>query len=293
MSHMVGEFPELQGHMGRLYALEQGLSEEAALALEEHYLPRFAGDQLPQTDAGLLLALADRLDRLAGCFSMGMAPRGSADPQGLRRAAVGAVALLAHAAESCSLESLLKTAMEGYDSLQTKLSAEESLDSLHAFLLGRFRSSQRDQGRATDVVEAVLAAGGDDLVQLDARIRALDALRDSPDFEDLVQPFKRVLNITRDWSSTLYREALFETTEEQVLAQAFEACSDQISERVAALDFESALKAMAALRPSVNAYFEAVMVMADDEELRHSRLGLLTAVGQLFQQVADFRRLSS
>lgn len=295
---MVGEFPELQGHMGRLYAAHQGLPEDVALAIEEHYQPRFAGDTLPATPAGRALALADRLDTLAGCFGVGLTPKGSADPQGLRRAANGVVGLLLEAGVRAPLGGLYAQALDGFAAQEgpelrlTRPPAEVQAQ-LVEFTLERLRATLGAEGHRTDVVNAVLAAGGEDLPALRARVEALTALSQAAEFGALLTTFKRALNISKDHPSARYDRKRLEAAVEQELADAVEALGDSVAAQVQALDAAGALRRLAALQPLVDRLFTDVLVMAEDPALRAARLGLVRAVADLFRAVADFRHLNT
>ena len=295
LSQMVGEFPELQGHIGRLYAAAAGEADEVALAVEEHYLPRFAGDDPPTTGEGLALALADRLDTLAGCFGIGLVPKGSADPQGLRRAAVGINVLLMERGTPQTLRPLLLAALSQHgDSL--KRDADDVATDLVGFVLGRLRAMLAAEHRR-DVVNAVFDALGDapadaDPVRLAARVRAVDAFSRSGEFADMMTAFKRVLNISKD-----HHEGLVEHpgTPEPASAALLEAVTSRqaaIDVATAELDYEAALGQMMTLKPAIDAFFDDVLVMDEDPAVRAFRLGLLRTIANAFLAVADFRRIS-
>jgi glycyl-tRNA synthetase beta chain len=288
LSQMVGEFAKLQGHIGHLYALNQGFDPVAAGAIEEHYLPRYAGDDLPASDAGRALAIADRLDTLAGCFGIGLKPKASADPQGLRRAANGILAVLLDAGLRCQLGELIELAAANFE-------AKADTSELVEFVLARLRAMLQAEGHATDIVDAVLAAGGQDPVQIAARVRGLTALSRSGEFGPLAEAFKRVLNISKDHTDTVYDRDLFQARVEDDLASAFEAARDEVPRLVDQLQVEAALSRCVQLKPAIDAYFDVdgVMVMAEDPSVRATRLGLVTSIARLFLSVADFRVINS
>ncbi len=289
---MVGEFPELQGHVGLLYARHQGEPEPVAAAIEEHYLPRFAGDTLPATPAGRALALADRLDTLAGCFAAGLAPRGSADPQGLRRAAHGVVAILRDARLLAPLPGLLDRSLEPFaGAARAPLLAVR--DELATFVLARLKAVLQAEGVPTEVVDAVLAAGGDDLVRLAGRAEALRAMAAGEDFGPLRTTFRRVAGLARDHAEARYDVAAFTEPAERALHDALTAVRDGARARADALDHPGALALLATLKGPVDSLFDAVLVMTEDPVVRANRLGLLRAVSDLFGLVADFSRLST
>ena len=278
LSQMVGEFPKLQGHMGRLYAQNEGLADEVCLAIEEHYLPRYAGDAVPTTGAGQALALADRIDTLTGCFSIGLKPKGN-DPQGLRRAANGVIAVLLARGHRMPLSRLF--ALGPFQA-----------EGLVEFTLTRFRAMMQADGHATDVIEAVLSGGGDDVVQLQARVQGLSELSASGEFGELMVAFKRVLNISKEHDSTAFDAALFEHDSERDLALAYTAAAESVPALVESLHVSDALAHIIQMKPTIDRYFDDVLVNCEDLNLRASRLGLLCAISALFRSVADFRSIS-
>ncbi|MED5373407.1 MAG: glycine--tRNA ligase subunit beta [Myxococcota bacterium] len=286
LSQMVGEFPELQGHMGRLYAEHQGMPESQAVAIEEHYLPRYSGDALPETPAGRALAVADRLDTLLGCFSIGLIPKGSADPQGLRRAAIGTNAILAAAGpQDLSWKALLELASAGRD-----IDAE-TLGKLQGFMQARFRAALIAEGYGTDLVDAVLAAEGVEPgpAQVLARAKALKALSEGGEFGTLLQALRRPLNIAKDHSGSALHLGAYALPVEQSLAEAAQALSEAVSQDSPA----ELLARMVALKPQIDAYFDEVMVMADDPAVRAQRLDLMRFIAGVFLTLADFRLIST
>ncbi len=291
-SQMVGEFPELQGHAGKLYALHQGESPVVADAIEQHYLPRFSGDAIPRSAEGRALALADRLDTLCGCFAVGLAPRGSADPQGLRRAANGLVAIVRAMPARLHLQNLLMAALELHQGAASQdLSALS--EQLQDFVLSRFRAQLLSEGHSTQVVDAVLAAGGDEPRSLQQRVLALEKLSATPTFEPLRITFRRVMGLTREHSSSRYDVELFQHEAERNLHRALDELGGRVRSLLEERDFEGALTLMTELKGPVDALFDQVLVMVDDPRIRRNRLGLLRGVAQLFGTVADFTHLSA
>ena len=285
-TQMVGEFPELQGHVGRLLAGLDGEPDGVPMAIEEHYLPRFSGDSLPTTPAGTATALADRVDTLVHCFRLGLKPKGSADPLGLRRAAGGLVALVLGAGLRTTVPDLLDA---GGAAALPKADGNE----LVTFVMARARA--QFQGRyATDLVDAVLATGSADLVALDARCAAMTELAGDADYDALKTTFKRVANITKDLAPdqvTYDADALVEPTE-KALHEAFAAVRESAAKRAANADYAGALADLRGLKPAVDQFFDDVMVMVDDAALRAARQGLLNAIAGAFRQIADFKHLS-
>lgn len=297
-TQMVGEFPELQGHVGRLLAAFDGEPPELSLAIEEHYLPRFSGDQLPSAALGLTVALADRLDTLTRTFALGLKPKGSADPLGLRRAAGGVVALLLHAGLRIELPGLLRGADRAGASASAGLAAapvgalsDEQLAELVGFVMDRARAALTES-HATDVVNAVFASRDHDVVALAARCAAMSALAADPAFEELKTTFKRVMNITKDHTTTAFDPAALVEPAELALAARFGEARDRARACAEASDFAGALHALVTLKGPVDAFFDAVLVMAPEPALREARLGLLSAIALEFRRIADFKHLN-
>lgn len=291
-TEMVGEFPELQGVMGYYYARHDGEATEVCDAIREHYLPRFAGDRLPQTPGGICLALADKLDTLVGLFGVGQAPTGEKDPYGLRRAALAVVRLLTEGALELDVLELLQRARGFYppDVLMLDPTGE-----LHAFLLDRLRFSLREQGFGSDEIEAVLALRPTRLDQVPARLRALTAFRTRPEAEALTQANKRIGNILRQaqwhedggrFDETLAREAA-----EKVLGNRVLELEGEVARLLSDCRYTEVLEQLAGLRPVVDEFFDTVLVMDEDERVRRNRLALLAQLRSLFLGVADISRL--
>ncbi|MBX7115767.1 MAG: glycine--tRNA ligase subunit beta [Myxococcaceae bacterium] len=291
---MVGEFPELQGVMGREYALADKEPKEVALAIFEHYLPRNASDMLPTQDAGALVGLADRLDTLCGIFAIGKGPTGAADPFGLRRAAVGLIHLIVERNLRFNLSAALEQAVNGLVE-QGKIDLKARKTPLHTevldFIKGRVKSLW-GEGQRADVVDAVLAVGIEDLVAAKKRLEAVTAQLVRPEFLPLAATFKRVANIVEKQAKEIApapvdEKRLLEEAEKALAAEVAKAKS-QVAQAVKADDYRTALITVAALKPTVDAFFDKVMVMADDKALKENRVRLLMAIRELFGQVADF-----
>lgn len=313
-TQMVGEFPDLQGHVGHLAALAEGLPAEVSSAIEEAYLPRFSGDATAASPAGRALALADRVDTLVGCFGVGLEPKGG-DPQGLRRAAVGVIATLRAVGQPVSLRRLFERGAQvfGEDALgedvgsfdaprgvrfdlwrehARKRTGADLVAALLDFTRARYKALAVAEGHSADVVDAVLEAEQDDVIALDARLGAIARLAGTPAFPALLQTVKRVLNIARDAGEV---EVVREGVEpaERALATALTAAEEHVGERLRALDVEGALQGALSLQEPVEAFFDAVMVLADDEAVRARRLGLLAGVAGVFRRLADFSRITT
>ena len=297
---MVGEFPELQGVMGREYALHGGEPKEVALAIFEHYLPRGAADALPTQDAGALIGLADRLDSLCGLFGIGKRPTGAQDQFGLRRAAIAVVNLVVARGYRFSLgaavdESLRLLAPKLQD-VKRKPGEAPLREQVLDFFRDRLRPLWAERARA-DVIEAVLAAGFDDLWAASRRLDALASWVGRPDFGALAATFKRVANIVekqaKDVTAGPVDPARLTDAAEQDLAAAVASVREGVRAAVQADDYAAALERVVPLKPKVDAFFDHVMVMAPDQALRENRVRLLMEIAALFGRVADFSRLQA
>jgi len=296
---MVGEFPELQGVMGREYARASKEPEAVAQAIFEHYLPRSASDAMPSQDAGALVGIADRLDTLCGIFALGKSPTGQADPFGLRRACIAIVNIVWARGLRFSLNaavdealSLLAPKLVG---VNRKAGEPSPKDAVMEFFRGRLKNLWTEDHRP-DVVEAVLSAGFDDLVATRKRVEALTRLVGQTDFEPLAVAFRRVVNIVekqgRDVKGGAANPQKFTDDPERRLHAACTQARGRVVDLVKVDDYASALKEITALKPDVDAFFDKVMVMAEDKELRENRIRFLMEIGALFNQVADFSKIS-
>ena len=291
LTDMVAEFPELQGLMGMVYARHDGESEAVALALREQYLPRFAGDVLPESSAGLCLALADRLDSLVGLFGCGERPTGEKDPFGLRRHALAMVRILLERGLALDVLALLRGAEATYAGSIAPVSAE-----LFGFVLERLRYLLRERGYAANEVEAVLSQAPSRLDQVPARLDAVRRFADLAAAENLARANKRVLNIlaknaTGVATAAVQTEFLIEPAERALFA-ALQQLAPRSTELVARGDYVEALSQLAAMREPVDAFFDHVMVMAEEPDLRRNRVNLLRDLGALMNQVADISKLA-
>ena len=291
MTQMVQEFPELQGIMGRYYALHDQESPEVAQALEEHYLPRFAGDRLPATATGRIVALADRLDTLTGIFAIGQAPSGAKDPFALRRAALGVLRILIEGELDLDLLKLLDRAAASFD---PAIRAQHAVDMVFAFIMERLRSYYLDQGIRPDTFEAVLDCRPTRPLDFDHRVRAVHAFRDLPEAISLAAANKRIRNILRKVDTVLPFEVqpdlLLEDAEQALAGQLVE-LSSEVTPLMEAGLYGEALNRLARLREPVDAFFDQVLVMAEDAAARDNRTALLNELSSLFLRVADFSRL--
>ena len=297
---MVGEFPELQGVMGREYARHDGETPEVALAIFEHYLPRSAADGLPTQDAGALLGIADRLDTLCGIFGIGKPPTGAADPFGLRRSCLAAINITLARGYRYSLSGAVGKALQllqpRLESVKRKPGEPPVADQVMEFFRGRLKSLWGEEHR-TDVVEAVLAAGFDDLVAARKRLQALSQIVGRADFAPLAVAFKRVVNIVekqgKDVGKGAADAARLTDGAEKDLHRAYTSARGKVSELIKTDDYPGALREITQLKPAVDTFFDKVMVMAEDKELRENRIRFLTEIGSLFNQVADFSKIQA
>lgn len=286
-SELVGEFPELQGIAGTYYARLEGENHEVSEALGEQYLPKFAGDVLPQTKTGTTIALADRLDTLVGIFGIGQAPTGSKDPFALRRSAIGILRLVTENNLDVSIEQLIDLALGAYGDV-IKDHDKTRADAV-AFLEGRYRAKYEDQGVAVDVIQAVQALSPKSPVDFDKRVNAVNHFRDLAEAAALAAANKRVANIlAKEATPTgdVVEANLVEDAEKALYAE-IKAVKPVIEPLLAAKDYTAALSQLAALRAPIDAFFDNVMVMADDAELKANRLRLLAQIRALFTSIAD------
>jgi glycyl-tRNA synthetase beta chain len=289
LTGVVGEFPKLQGVMGRHYALISGEDPRVADAILEHYLPRFAGDMLPASPEGVSVGIADRIDTITGCFSVGLIPSGSEDPYGLRRQSMAILNMLIERGLRLSLVDLISQACRQYrlKDKDTMKVGSETLDFFRQRLAGMLAS----EGFRSDVVDAALSVGFDDPLIGREKVRALDALRTSEDYQPLVTALKRAGNILpKEFAGTVNRSLLKQGAEES-LYTAYMEIKDRVVEKAAKLDFRGALTDIASLRKTVDAFFDTVMVMDKDTEVKNNRLALLAGITGLFSGIADFSRL--
>lgn len=286
-SELVGEFPELQGIAGTYYARLEGENAEVAESLGEQYLPKFAGDVLPKTKTGTTIALADRLDTLTGIFGIGQAPTGSKDPFALRRSAIGILRLVTENELDVSIEDLIKLALAAYgDVLKDH---DKTLTDAVAFLEGRYRAKYEDQGVAVDVIQAVQALSPKSPLDFDKRVNAVNHFRALPEAAALAAANKRVANILAKEATpegAVVEANLVEDAEKALFAELAK-IAPQVEPLFAAKDYTAALSALAALRAPVDAFFDGVMVMADDADLKANRLRMLAQLRDLFTKVAD------
>jgi glycyl-tRNA synthetase beta chain len=289
-SLMVGEFSELQGIMGREYALLAGEKSEIANAIYEHYLPIVAGGDLPQTDEGAIVAIADKIDTIVGFFAVGMPPTGTADPYALRRQALGVINIILARRYALNLNFLIDESMASLKDVLKKPADDIKKDVLE-FFKGRLQNQLIAQGYTYDTVDAVLSTDIGDLVSVIEKIQALQAFRLNPEFELISVAFKRVDNILKDFREAQVDVNLLSHDAEIKLFSSLENIRLRVEKGIAEKDFNTALNKLSALRPPVDAFFEHVMVMDKDEKIRFNRLSLLSEISALFHKIADFSKI--
>ena len=289
---MVGEFDDLQGVMGRYYALNDGEDAAVAEALMEQYLPRFAGDAIPATDTGAALALADRLDTLVGIFSIGQQPSGSRDPFALRRASLGILRIIIERNIDLDLKLAISAAAQQLNI--TERTDELCLEVL-TYILERFKAWYRDESIDPEVFASVAALGLSNPLDIDARVKAVDQFTRLPEAVALASANKRVFNILAKQAAETIPAAidnsLLVDAAEQQLADKITQLSTVIAPLLEQRDYAGVLKQLALLRESVDQFFDDVMVMIEDDAIRANRLALLHSLRSLFLNVADISQL--
>jgi glycyl-tRNA synthetase beta chain len=293
LTEMVGEFPNLQGTMGRYYAQHDGEAPAVAEAIDHYYRPRFAGDALPEGVISQTLALADRLDTLIGIFAIGQLPTGDKDPYALRRAALGVLRIMIENKVDLDLHQLLTQAAHHFDSA---IGADKAVEPVMEFILDRLRAYYQEQGIRPDVLDAVTALKPVRPVDINKRIHAVNTFRQLPEAESLAAANKRSGNILKKVKGklpeTINPDLLVEEAE-QKLYQALTDLNKTVAPLLANSDYEPALQKLAGLRKTVDTFFDDVMVMVEDSGLRDNRIALLNQLHGLFLQVADISRLQS
>ncbi|MCB4789397.1 MULTISPECIES: glycine--tRNA ligase subunit beta [unclassified Delftia] len=291
VTDMVGEFPELQGTMGRYYALNDGLDVAVADAIEDHYKPRFAGDELPRGNAGVVVALADKLETLVGMFGIGNLPTGDRDPFALRRHALGVIRMLVEKELALDLETLLVSVLPAFGD-----KIEDATPQLADFIYDRLAGNLREQGFSAQEVDSVLALRPQRLSDVQKRLEAVRAFGELPEAPALAAANKRVGNILKKADQAVQAQvnaAVLAEVAEKDLYAALQSVAPKAQQQFAAGDYTASLQTLAALRAPVDAFFEHVMVNAEDPALKANRLGLLATLHEAMNRVADLSRLAS
>lgn len=287
LSDMVQEFPQVQGTMGKYYAINDGEHEAIAQALEDQYRPRFAGDSLPEANIGCAVAISDKIDTLVGIFGINQPPKGDKDPFALRRAAIGVIRIIIEKQLDLDLANLIN---ESINLFGDKLINDNTADNVLDFVIGRFRAFYQEQGIAVDVIQAVLAKKPSAPLDFDKRIKAVSFFGDLPEAVTLAAANKRVGNILAKFDGQLYDAFKDELTTEEAerdLASVFEAISLKVNPLLADKNYQAALTELAALKTPIDTFFDGVMVMSDDEAVKINRLTLLNEIRNSFFAIAD------
>jgi len=295
VSQVVGEFPKLQGIMGKVYATVDKEPEEVASAIEEHYRPTFSGGVLPETSTGAIVAIADKIDSICGCFSVGLLPTGGADPYALRRQGIGIINIMMDKKFSFSLRQLIEKAT-GLFTNKAKEDIAETSEKVYVFIKNRISRMLEEEGVSKDVVGAIVDISVDHVPNTWKRAKALDALRTQPDFEPLAIAFKRVVNIIKKAPAldpSAIDESLFENPSETTLFKELINVEKKVDTELQEGAFDRALHHMATLRNPVDSFFDDVLVMAQDSKIRNNRLSLLKRIADLFEKIADFSKISA
>jgi len=289
LTAMVGEFPSLQGIMGRVYALHDGEKPAIAQAIEEHYLPLRAGGEVPQSLLGGLVGIADRIDTLVGCFAIGEKPTGNKDAFGLRRQAIGLISIVRGLNISLSLRETAAAALAGYAGIVEPKT--DVVDEVVNFIRLRFENEQIAAGLPQELVEAATTVSFDDPVDCLLRIEALDQIRGQESFRVLAGSFKRIRNIIKDNKETVIDQALLTEPAERELFAALATVREKALPLLEKRAYHPALLAMLEIKEPVDRFFDTVMVMAEDAAIRRNRLNLLTALGELVLRVGDISKM--
>jgi glycyl-tRNA synthetase beta chain len=292
LTHMVGEFPELQGTMGRIYAAIEGEDEEVALAIEEHYLPTGGNGALPATIPGAIVGIADKIDSLVSFFSVGITPTGNLDPFALRRQALGVIKIAVDKGFHIPLDDLIKTAYESGKGISKRISLEETKALLLDFVATRFKFAMIDENHNQDFVESVLPFVARDIYDGYLRLLALETQRSMADFERLMVGFRRVYNITKQLDGEMKVDRqLLSLKEEQALHSLYESKKDEFFALMKDGQYDGSLAALVSFKETIDDFFDKVFVMDKDESVRDNRLALLKKIKDMFLTFADFSKI--
>jgi glycyl-tRNA synthetase beta chain len=295
VSQVVVEFPKLQGIMGRVYASVAGENDAVASAIEEHYRPTYSGGALPETVTGSLLSIADKMDSICGCFSVGLVPTGAADPYALRRQGIGIIQIMRANGLSFSVKALIEFGIEQFGDRVEKDAAGVA-QQIYVFLQRRMERLLVEEGFSKDIVAAVTSLSVDDIPNVWKRVQALEKLKGAADFEPLAVAFKRVANIMKksgQAAEDTVDRRLLEDTAETALFEAVGKVEKNVRNRLSEGDLDAALIEIASLREPVDTFFDEVLVMANDDKIRNNRLALLGKIAGLFGLFADFTMIST
>lgn len=292
VTSMVYEFPELQGLMGRYYAELSGESREVARAIKEHYQPRFAGDEIPTGTEGALVSIADKLDTIAGCFAIGIEPTGSQDPYALRRQAMGICLIIIGHKFELELDDLIRMALDSYRGIvaEENLGADTQLK-IKEFFQARIRNILSEEGHRYDVVESVLGVEYSSLLTTLKRAAALSALKDDPQFGKLLTSFTRAYNLTKKAGTGDVNPAYLQDQTEKQLYKVLREAEEKTATLSKKRDFAAMIEALSPLAGPIDEFFNAVMVMAEDEQIKNNRLALLRKIVALTRPIGDLSKI--
>ncbi|EDP74181.1 glycyl-tRNA synthetase subunit beta [Hydrogenivirga sp. 128-5-R1-1] len=304
LTEMVKEFDELQGIMGMHYALKQGEKEEVAKAIYEHYLPKTADDELPQTDIGSILALSDKLDTVISFLSIGEKPKGASDPFAVRRAAIGIVRILVEKGIDIDLKKLLKEIEKNAKKSEilafAKINSnwetpfdENVIPEVLEFIKGRFISYMKDKGYSTDIINAVVSTDDYSLYNLYLKIKTIQQFKKSEDFNDVMTVFKRVGKIIPEKFESSFNQTLLGKDEEKQLYKQYLTTKENFENDIKNKDYKKALESLLKLKPYIDEFFDNVMVMVKDENIKNNRLSLLKMINDTFKKIADFTKITT
>ena len=304
LTEMVKEFDELQGIMGMHYALKQGEKEEVARAIYEHYLPKTADDELPETATGTILSLSDKLDTVISFISVGEKPKATADPFGIRRAAIGIVRLLVEKGIDIDLEDILNKLKEEAKKRKILKFAEinkdwnlifdeEVIPEILEFIKGRFIAYLREKGFSQDIINAVVSVGKFNPYRDFLKVQTIQSFKENPEFNDVMTVFKRVGRIIPEGFVESFSEENLKEKEEKELYTVFENVKDSFNRDISEKEYGKALKELLKLKPYIDNFFDNVMVMVEDEKLRKNRLSLMKLIDNMFKKIADFTKITT
>jgi len=287
----VQEFPQVQGTMGKYYAINDGEDDAIAQALEDQYRPRYAGDSLPEANIGCAVAISDKIDTLVGIFGINQPPKGDKDPFALRRAAIGVIRIIIEKQLNLDLTVLINESINLFGGVSgDKLSNDNTAENVLDFIMGRFRAFYQEQGIAVDVIQAVLAKKPSAPLDFEKRIKAVSFFGELPEAATLAAANKRVANILAKFDGQLYDAFKADLATEQAekeLAEVFNNISATVTPLMADKNYQAALTELAQLKTPIDTFFDSVMVMSDDEAIKINRLTLLSEIRNSFFAIAD------
>ncbi|WP_028307590.1 glycine--tRNA ligase subunit beta [Desulfitibacter alkalitolerans] len=291
VSNMVYEFPELQGIMGYYYALHHGEKKEVAVAIKEHYKPRFSGDSLPETTVGTVIAMADKIDTICGCFAAGLRPTGAGDPYALRRQAQGICYMMFEGRLDLDLFALIEASLETYEKQGLNMDKEETLAALKEFFKQRVASLLEEHGASYDVVNCVLESNWNNIFETVSKGRALMEFKDNPQYDELITAFTRAGNLAKNAATFNVNEDFFKDSSEEMLWNKFKEMSRDALPLWEFQEYTEILEKFSAIRPYIDEFFEKVMVMDKDEDVKNNRLALLKTIVDYLSPLGDLSKL--